>query len=49
MRGNAVSNGVFELREGVSEEEFLPALKTFFEHFINQGFASDYLILKRWF
>jgi hypothetical protein len=29
MLGNAVFSGVFELREGVSEEEFLPTLKTF--------------------
>jgi uncharacterized protein DUF6614 len=47
MQGNAVFSGVFELREGVSEEEFLPTLKSFFEHFIDQGFASEYLILKR--
>jgi hypothetical protein len=47
MLGNAVFSGVFELREGVSEEEFLPTLKTFFEHFIDQGFASEYLILKQ--
>jgi len=47
MLGNAVFSGVFELREGVSEEEFLPTLKAFFQHFIDQGFASEYLILKR--
>jgi hypothetical protein len=29
MQGSAVFNGVFELREGVSEEEFLPTLKAF--------------------
>jgi hypothetical protein len=39
MLGDAIFSGVFELREGVSEEEFL--------HFIDQGFASEYLILKR--
>jgi hypothetical protein len=47
MLGDAIFSGVFELREGLSEEEFLPTLKAFFEHFIDQGFASEYLILKR--
>ena len=47
MRGSAIFNGVFELREGVSEEEFLPTLKTFYEHFIEKGFASGYRILRR--
>ena len=47
MLGDAIFSGVFELREGVSEEEFLPTLKAFFEHFIDQGFACEYLILKR--
>ena len=31
MLGNAIFSGVFELREGVSEEEFLPTLKAFSE------------------
>ena len=35
MQGSAVSNGVFELRDGVSEDEFLPALKAFYAHFID--------------
>ena len=39
MRGSAAFNGVFELREGVSEEEFLPTLKAFYDHFIEVGFA----------
>jgi uncharacterized protein DUF6614 len=47
MRGDVIFSGVFELREGVSEAEFLPTLKTFFEHFIDRGFASEYLILRR--
>ena len=47
MRGSVVFNGVFELREGVSEEEFLPTLKAFYEHFIEMGFASGYRILRR--
>ena len=47
MQGSAVFNGVFELREGVSEEEFLPRLKAFYEHFIEMGFASGYHILRR--
>lgn len=47
MQGSAVFNGVFELREGVSEEEFLPTLKAFYDHFIEIGFASEYRILRR--
>jgi hypothetical protein len=47
MEGSAVFSGVFELRQGVSEEEFLPTLKAFFEHFIEIGFASGYRILRR--
>ena len=47
MQGSAVFNGVFELREGVSEEEFLPTLKAFYAHFIEMGFASGYRILRR--
>jgi hypothetical protein len=47
MQGSAVFNGVFELREGVSEEVFLPTLKAFYEHFIEMGFASGYRILRR--
>jgi len=47
MRGSAIFNGVFELREGVSEEEFLPTLVAFYEHFIELGFASGYRILRR--
>ena len=46
MQGSAVFNAVFELREGVSEEEFLPTLKAFYEHFIEKGFASGYRILR---
>jgi len=47
MQGSAIFNGVFELGEGVSEEEFLPTLKAFYEHFIELGFASGYRILRR--
>ena len=47
MQGSAVFNGVFELQDGVSEEEFLPTLKAFYEHFIEMGFASGYRILSR--
>ena len=47
MQGSAVFNGVFELREGVTEDDFLPTLKAFYEHFIEIGFASGYRILRR--
>ncbi len=40
-------SGVFSLREGVSEDDFLPALHAFFQHFIEMGFATRYRILRR--
>jgi hypothetical protein len=40
-------NGVFALRDGVSEEEFLPRLHAFFQHFIDMGFATGYRIMRR--
>ena len=40
-------SGVFSLREGVREEEFLPRLHAFLQHFIDLGFATDYRIMRR--
>lgn len=40
-------SGVFALRDGVSEEEFLPRLHAFFQHFIDMGFATDYRVMRR--
>ncbi len=40
-------SGVFSLREGISEDDFLPALHAFFQHFIEMGFASRYRIMRR--
>jgi len=40
-------SGVFALRDGVSEEEFLPRLRAFFQHFIDIGFATNYRIMRR--
>ena len=40
-------SGVFALREGVSEEEFLPRLHAFLQHFIEVGFATNYRIMRR--
>ena len=40
-------SGVFALRDGVSEEEFLPRLRAFFQHFIDIGFATEYRIMRR--
>lgn len=40
-------SGVFALCDGVSEEEFLPRLHAFFQHFIDIGFATDYRIMRR--
>jgi hypothetical protein len=40
-------SGVFALRDGVREEEFLPKLHAFFQHFIDMGFATGYRIMRR--
>ena len=40
-------SGVFALRDGVSETEFLPKLHAFFQHFIDMGFATGYRIMRR--
>ena len=40
-------SGVFALRDGVSEKEFLPKLHAFFQHFIDMGFATGYRIMRR--
>ena len=40
-------NGVFALRDGVSEEEFLPTLHSFFQHFIDIRFARGYRVMRR--
>src|SRR5437899_7053646 len=40
-------SGVFALRDGVSEEAFLPRLHAFFQHFIDMGFATGYRVMRR--
>jgi hypothetical protein len=40
-------SGVFALRDGVSEEEFLPRLHAFFRHFMDMGFATGYRVMRR--
>lgn len=40
-------NGVFTLRDGVKEEEFLPRLHAFLQHFIDMGFATGYHVMRR--
>jgi hypothetical protein len=40
-------SGVFALRDGVSEEQFLPRLHAFFQHFIDVGFAMGYRVMRR--
>ena len=49
MRGTSLVSfsGIFALRDGVSEEEFLPRLHAFFQHFIDIGFATGYRIMRR--
>jgi len=40
-------SGVFSLRDGVREDEFLPKLHEFYQHFIEMGFATSYCIMRR--
>ncbi len=40
-------SGVFALRDGVSEKEFLPRLHAFLQHFIDMGFATSYRVMRR--
>lgn len=40
-------SGVFALRDGVREEEFLPRMHAFLQHFIDIGFATDYRVMRR--
>ena len=40
-------SGIFSLRDGVREEEFLPRLHAFLQHFIDVGFATGYRIMRR--
>jgi hypothetical protein len=40
-------SGVFSLRDGVGEEEFLPRLHAFLQHFVDMGFATRYRITRR--
>ena len=44
---SACFSGVFSLRDGVSEKEFLPKLHAFYQHFIDMGFASSYRVMRR--
>jgi hypothetical protein len=40
-------SSIFTLRDGVSEEEFLPKLHAFFQHFIDMEFATGYRVMRR--
>jgi hypothetical protein len=40
-------SGVFALRDGVGEKEFLPRLHAFLQHFIDMGFATSYRVMRR--
>ena len=46
-RPEAVFSGVFILRDGVSEAEFLPTILAFYQHLIDAGFARAYRVLRR--
>lgn len=43
----AVLHGMFELADGVSQQEFAAAFAAFFEHLREQGFALRYRIMRR--
>jgi hypothetical protein len=49
MQGTSLVSfsGVFSLRDGVSEKEFLPRLHAFLQHFIDAGFATHYRVMRR--
>ena len=47
IRPEVAFSGVFILRNGVSESEFLPTLHAFYQHLIDAGFAHGYRVLKR--
>jgi len=40
-------SGVFSLRDDVREEEFMPRLHAFLQHFIDVGFANQYRVMRR--
>jgi hypothetical protein len=40
-------SGVFSLRDDVGEQEFLPRLHAFLQHFIDMGFATRYRVMRR--
>jgi hypothetical protein len=40
-------SSIFTLRDGVSEEEFLPRLHAFYQHFIEMDFATGYRVMRR--
>ena len=40
-------SGIFALRDGVSEKEFLPKLHAFLQHFIDMGLATGYRVMRR--
>ena len=49
MQGTSLVSfsGVFSLRDGVSEKEFLPRLHAFLQHFVDMGFATSYRVMRR--
>ena len=46
-RTEVAFSGVFILRNGVSEAEFLPTIHGFYQHLIDAGFARTYRVLRR--
>jgi hypothetical protein len=43
-RTEVAFSGVFILRNGVSEAEFLPTIHAFYQHLIDAGFARAYCV-----
>jgi len=46
-RTEVAFSGVFILRNGVSEAEFLPTIHAFYQHLIDAGFARAFRVLRR--
>jgi hypothetical protein len=46
-RSHAVFSGLFRLRDGVTEAEFLPTLEAFYSHLVEMGFARSYRLMRR--
>ena len=46
-KAGAVLHGLFTLADGVSEQEFLPAFESFYQHLHQMGYVCGYDIIRR--